>query len=181
MTVGPNLLGAWRRSGLLIDGTRRVDHCDVLWLQTPDLYADIRTLIEPSAPRPTEGVTGLFAAEMAFAGQATWADPLMTWVHELDSSLEPSTDANPLVTEDGVLVERGHVVDRGREVPFVEEWLRMTGDAPSWAADVDDRRIRVEVGRWAIEVTDGRPGGVFRATRYVRQADRWAATGSVTA
>ncbi|MDT5315369.1 MAG: hypothetical protein QOE74_4389, partial [Mycobacterium sp.] len=47
MTLPVELVGAWRRVGLLIDGVRRVDYCDVLWLQSADWFADIRTLIQP--------------------------------------------------------------------------------------------------------------------------------------
>src|SRR5262249_42042417 len=36
------LVGAWTRSRLVVDGSRCVDQCQVLWLQTPSWYADIR-------------------------------------------------------------------------------------------------------------------------------------------
>jgi hypothetical protein len=181
MTVPAELVGAWRRSGLLIDGRRHVDHCDVLWVQTPELFADIRLVIDPAAPRPTAGIPGRFASELAFAGTGSWAAPVMTWQHDLDSGLEPVVDANPLSPEDGVVVERGHVRDGGREVPFIEEWLRLTGDEPSWEAIAEPGRIRVQVGRWAIEVVDRRPDGLFTATRYEEIDSTWVEVGSLKA
>lgn len=181
MSVAPELVGAWRRSGLVIDGVRQVDHCDVVWLQTPEWYADIRLRIDPTATPPPEGVPALFAEELAFAGPGHWDPPIMTWNHALDSGLEPAVDANPLTWEDGVAVERGTVSWEGSEVPFVEEWLRMTGDDVTWAATPGERRARVEVGRWAIEISDDRPHGSFLATRYERDGTGWVERGSVTA
>jgi hypothetical protein len=181
MSVPPGLVGAWRRSGLLVDGVRQVDYCDVIWLQTPEWYADIRLRIDPAATPPTEGVAAMFAAEIAFAGTGNWSQPIMTWNHALDSSLEPAVDANPITWEDGVAVERGRVRFEGRDVPFVEEWLRTTGDDVTWSATHADRRVRVEVGRWAIEITDDRPGGRFVATRSERDGDGWIEHGSVEA
>jgi hypothetical protein len=181
MTVSAELVGAWRRSGLIIDGRRHVDYCDVLWIQTPELFADIRLPIDPNSTRPTRGVPGRFAAEMAFAGTGSWEDPIMTWSHELDSALETAVDANPLSAEDGVMVERGQLTEDGRQVPFIEEWLRLTGQNPEWEVASDPSRIRVQVGRWAIEVADLRPGGSFTARRYERGPSGWTETGSMTA
>jgi hypothetical protein len=39
MALPVEVLGAWRRVGLVIDGVRRVDYCDVLWLQSADWFA----------------------------------------------------------------------------------------------------------------------------------------------
>ena len=79
MGVPRELIGAWRRSGLIIDGLRQVDHCDVLWLQGAEWYVDIRLRI--SRPELLSGgdVAVRFARERAFAGTASWREPMLTW------------------------------------------------------------------------------------------------------
>jgi hypothetical protein len=176
------LVGAWRRSGLLLDGARAVDHCDVIWLQTPEWFVDIRLRIDPKLAPPTEGLGARFAKEVAFAGIGVWDAPLMTWQHRFDTRAELPADANSLNAEDGVMVERGTIADGGRDVRFVEEWLRMTEDDPPWSvADVAGFAdgVRVEVGRWAVEFAELQPGGPSRATRYDRVGGGWLLVGSV--
>src|ERR1700737_130259 len=68
MAVPIELVGAWRRSGLLLDGGRKVDYDERVWLQTPECFVDIRLLIDPKADIPTEGVPDFFYSEFAFAG-----------------------------------------------------------------------------------------------------------------
>ncbi|MHB8691229.1 MAG: hypothetical protein ACYDHH_08280 [Solirubrobacteraceae bacterium] len=179
MGVPSELVGAWRRSGLILDGVRQVDHCDVIWLQTPEWFADIRLRIDPTTEVPANGVPAWFHAEFAFAGVATFEPPVQTWTHLIDSNLEPSTDANPLSWEDGVVFETGKTELDGQEVQFIEEWLRMTGDDVAWSADTGDRHARIEVGRFAVELSDERPAGAFVATRYERGGTGWTEVGSV--
>jgi hypothetical protein len=165
----------------LLDGVRKVDYCDVIWLQTPEWFVDIRLRIDPHAVVPTSGVPSFFYAEFAFAGIGTWEAPRMTWDHLIDSSLNPSIDSNPLTWEDGVAVETGKATVGGTEVTFVEEWLRMTGDDVTWAADTTDHHARIEVGRFAVEISDARPAGGFTATRFELRSSGWVEVGSVTA
>jgi hypothetical protein len=174
MSVPDHLVGAWRRSGLLIDGRRVVDYCDVVWLQTPEWYADMRTVIDPYAPAPTDGAHGAFASAFAFGGDAHFDGTTMTWNHRLDRHRQPVVDANPVTWEDGVVVERGTVEVDGRPVTFAEEWLRMTGDDPAWSEDHDRHHLRVEVADFAVELTDTRPGGALVATRWRRCGPGWA-------
>jgi Protein HRI1 len=181
MTLPIELVGAWRRSGLLLDGVRTVDYCDVIWLQTPECFVDIRLLIDPKAEAPTDGVPDFFYREFAFAGITTWEPPIITWNHLLDSNLEPVVDSNPITWADGVVLENGSASVGNRMVPFTEEWLRMTDDVVSWNAEVETTRARIEVGRFAVEVEDSRPDGGFRAVRYHQEGGEWARFGEVRA
>jgi hypothetical protein len=71
MSVDEFLVGAWTRSGLVVDGSRCVDQCQVLWLQTPVWYADIR-LPCPGGSMFEAGPGTVFARPVASAGEATW-------------------------------------------------------------------------------------------------------------
>ena len=173
------LVGAWRRSGLLFDDTRAVDHCDVIWLQTPEWFVDIRLRMDPKSEPPGQGLGARFAQEVAFAGIGVWEAPLMTWRHRFDTRPELPADANPLTAVDGVMAERGTIADGGRDVVFVEEWLRMTGDDVPWSVSDIPNGVKVGVGRWAVEIAEISPGGPSRATRYDRTAGEWRAVGSV--
>jgi Protein HRI1 len=179
MAVPLELVGAWRRSGLIFDGLRRVDYCDVMWLQTPDWFVDIRLLIDRAVPVVDEGVPAFFYKEFAFAGVTTWEPPQITWNHKIDSNLEPAVDSNPLTWKDGVVFETGKVTMNGREIPFIEEWLRTTDDTVRYSAEVGEREARIEVGRWAVEIKDERPAGKFKATRYEADGTGWRLFGSV--
>jgi Protein HRI1 len=180
MAIPRELVGAWRRSGLLLDGVRTVDYCDVIWLQTPEWFADIRLLIDRKAEVPSVGVPDFFYQQLAFAGVTTWEWPTITWNHLIDSNLEPAVDSNPITWADGVVLENGSARVGDRVVPFTEEWLRMTNDGVSWRAEPEQRRVRVEVGRFAIEMKDSRPTGSFQAVRYHRHAGVWVKFGEVT-
>jgi hypothetical protein len=181
--VPSELVGAWRRSGLLVAGRRIVDYCDVLWLQTDDWYADIRLRIARAPIVAPDGVPAWLYQELSFAGTASWAAPVITWDHLIDSRPDPEIDRNPLSWEDGVVVERGTTrLDRA-EVAYTEEWLRMTDDDVTRAVRHGEGFARVEVGRFAIEIRDERPSGRFTSTRYQRPhgGDDWAEVGTVTA
>jgi hypothetical protein len=182
MAVPLQLVGAWRRSGLLLDGVRQVDYCDVIWLQTPEWFADIRLLIDPSVRVPTDGVPDFFFHQLAFAGVTGWDPPVVTWSHRLDSRPESAGDASPVTWEDGVMIERGRVpVGGGRHAVFAEEWLRMTDDDVVWWCGHGDTEARVEVGHFAVEIKDSRPHGGFLATRYSKIGSEWVEVGRVTA
>jgi hypothetical protein len=178
VSVPDRIVGAWRRVGLVVGGTRRVDHCDVLWLQGREWYADIRLRIEPGSPAPTEGPAAVFAAERAFAGRAHWRDPEMTWEHSFDSAHGAGDpDVGRLSWAEGVMVEEGELGGGGSRIPYVEEWLRLSAAAAE-VAPVDGG-VRVGVARWGIEVVDGGPDGDFTATRFTVDAGRWTPTGTI--
>jgi hypothetical protein len=181
MTMPRELVGAFRRSGLILNGKRMVDHADVIWLQTPEWFVDMRLLIERDAPPVVADVPAWFYQEKAFAGIATWDAPKITWQHLIDSHRRTTPDSNLLVWDDGVVIERGITDLSGEKVPFAEEWLRMTGDDVECSAEHGDGRARIEVGRFAVEIFDERPaGGNFNATRFERRDGQWAEFGSVS-
>ncbi len=181
MSVPPELVGAWRRVGLTLDGVRHVDYCDVIWLQTPKWFADIRLRLVPDRSIPSDGVPDWLYAEAAFAGLAHWSAPRMTWEHVIDYNRGVPQGSNLLRRADGVLMEQGVTTIAGLEAPFSEEWLRMTGDDVVCAVDCQDGQCRVEVGGWAIELRDERPHGPFSAIRYEAAGDAWTPTGCLPA
>jgi hypothetical protein len=181
MTVPVELQGAWRRSGLFLDGRRVVDYCDVLWLQTPEWFVDIRLLIDPNAIVASGGVPDFFYAPWAFAGVTSYDAPTVTWEHRFDSHPGSHLDSNPIRWQDGIALEEGHATIGDTPCTYAEEWLRMTGDDVTWRADVDGTRARIEVGRFAVDLSDDRPSGSFRAARCERAGDGWAEVGAVDA
>lgn len=178
MTVPSSLVGAWRRVGLLVDGVRRVDWCDVLWLQTPDWFADIRLRIDPTLGQPARPAG--FARETAFAGTTGWEAPRITWDHVFDANPKPGPDSSALTWGEGIVSEHLTVTAEDKKVSVVEEWLRMADDTTPSRVAVGDHDVRVELGRWAIQLRDERPGGPFVATRYHADTGRWQAVGSIT-
>jgi hypothetical protein len=179
MSVPPELVGAFRRTGLLLRGIRVIDYVDRLWLQTPEWFADISLLIPGVVDPPRPELPGFFTRATSFAGRAKWEAPFITWDHEVAPRQSFGTDVNPLVWDNGVVLECGTRVVDGEEIPFVEEWLRMTGDDVTWSAEVGDNKVRVEIDKWAIEVNDNRPKGSFESVRYDRTEEGWVPFGSV--
>lgn len=176
MTVGFGLTGAWRRDGLVVDGQRVTDPCDVLWLQTPEWYADIRLRADGVADTD-KGPTALFAEPWAFAGVASWDPPTMTWEHQFDSRTEAAVDANPVEKVGDLLVEQGWVAYGGRRIPFVEEWRKISTrhDPVSVVGRPDG--VQVTVGPWRITLADRRPVGDFLAVRQEHRSSGWTEVG----
>lgn len=185
MSLPAELVGAWRRSGLMWKGRRHVDYCDVIWLQTPEWFVDMRLIIDPDAVPPNASVPRFFCRNSCFAGNTTYEAPQITWHHAIDSNAKRRPDARPdsrpISWEDGVVFERGTATVEGQEHPFIEEWLRMTDDDVKWSATRDATSARIEVGRWAVEVADDRPAGQFSAVRYEFVGGKWREYGSITA
>ncbi len=180
MAVPIGLVGAWRRTGLLLNGVRQVDYCDVLWLQTPEWFADIRLVIDERAEIPVARIPNWCYKNWSFAGIATWENPINTWDHLIDSGPEPFDDVSPLTWTDGVVLETGKSsIDGGQEIDFTEEWLRMTDDDATWDYKAGINRARIEVGRFAIEISDNRPEGIFLSTRYERTGSEWVPKGEI--
>jgi hypothetical protein len=175
MTLPVELVGAWRRVGLVIDGVRRVDYCDVLWLQSADWFADIRTLIQPGVGPSADDPHAPFATEFSFAGTTKFTDPMLHWIHTLDSRGEAPPDENPVAWQDELLVESGSFEWQGRLVPFVEEWGHL-GSAGVFGVGRDGY-VRVEAAGFAIEVSAA--AGGFHAVKYRQQAGSWIEAGRV--
>ena len=153
----------------------------MLWLQSAETFADIRIPLMAAAPPSGHGPAGLFHRRRAFAGVARWNPPSMVWEHALDSDRNPGTDVGVLdLSTPGWVYEDGTVDWDGGTVPFREEWeLISTPGAPVHVAETT-RRISVTVGRWRIDIADGRPDAVFRADRLELCRGEWRVVGTLT-
>jgi hypothetical protein len=159
-----------------------VDYADVIWLQTPEWFVDMRLLIDRNSPPMAADVPAWFYQEKAFAGIATWDAPKITWQHLIDSHRRTTPDSNPLTWEDGVVIERGLTALHGKELPFAEEWLRMTKEDVECSVEHSEQHARIEVGRFKVDIADHRAaGGKFTATRFEKRDSEWIEIGSVTA
>lgn len=179
MAVPINLVGAWHRSGLIVDGARQVDHCEVLWLQSPTWFADIRLRRPSSKGVCVGGLAASFARERCFAGLGTWVTPRMTWIHLLDSEPSFTVDTSRLTWEAGVLLERGILSEGGATISFIEEWECLTEYAVALDVRPGHDCLWVSIDRWAVDVRDERPGGLFVAHRYERIGSTWDQTGAL--
>jgi hypothetical protein len=156
------------------------DLCDVLWLQSTEIFADIRIPRSGVASRSVSGPAGLFYRPWAFAGVTRWNPPSVVWEHALDTDRDPVTDIGILdLSIPGWAFEDGTVVWEGRDVPFREEWKLVSAPgAPVHVLETPER-ICVTVGSWRIDVAEGRPGGVFRAERLEIRGGTWEVIGRV--
>ena len=104
----------------------------------------------------------------------------MTWRHELDSMQEPIIDSIPLDRKGDFLVEAGSFKWAGLEIPFREEWRRISQRDDEVSAHTDANRIEVTIGTRRIVVEDERPFGPFRASRLDFEGGAWRQTGTMT-
>lgn len=159
---------------MVFDGEAR-DGADVLWLQAGEWYADLRIPVADGG-----------GAVEAFAGPATWLDPVLCWAHELDWLGTFPQDVGHLEriaavgTAPAGLIERGSTDVDGRAVDYVEEWACISPPDPLFlvAGRVDDgdgeRACLVQVGHHAIVMVDARGvGGGFGVRREERVAGVW--------
>ena len=178
----PELVGAWRRTGLIIGGLRQIDFCDVLWIQGEAWFADLRLRIGDLGPDEDDPIASHYGRPRAFAGRSRWLDPILQWDHEIDIDLTPGPDANRISWERGGIVERGTRQRAGLDVPWAEEWIRVsTPGAPVIAVSDGSKRLSLTVESWAVEVADERPAGPFRAVRRDLIDSAWRVVGEVTA
>ena len=164
-------VGAWRRVSIALGGGPPREPADVLWLQAPSAFADIRL---PAGP----GVEPL-----AFAGITTWDAPALTWHHRLD--LSPSgPDVGAVEWRgDDEFVERGVTCIDGEPSTYQEVWRREPGPAAPVAvlthaaADGACAGMLVRIGNDAIVIARTDRGIAARRDR--RDAARWWTVGSV--
>jgi hypothetical protein len=175
MSLPVEFFGAWRRVGLIIDDVRRVDYCDVLWLQSPDWFADIRTHIQPGVEPAADDPHAAFSGELSFAGKTEFTAPKLHWIHTLDSRGDAPPDQNPVSWQDELLIESGSFEWQGRVVPFVEEWGQLGRAGLSGVGR--DGYVRIESAGLAIEVSTAADG--FSAVKYQDRDGTWVETARV--
>ena len=143
------LRGAWRRRLLRTSDGLEDRTTDVLWMQTPRLFADIRV----PADRPNligrRGVQDCAPPELVaaartrgFAGWATFDGDICRWFRPID--FQPPTgqeDAGRLVLSQGSLWEHG------LQGEYSEEYFRET-----------DGAVRLEAWGLTPDAADPRPG-----------------------
>lgn len=130
-----DLTGLWRRRSIVWPDARSDGETEVLWLQGPRLYADLR--VPPGRPA-TAGAGCLrdldrvqlrvMARQEGFFGHLDVANAVAYWHRLFD--YRPDTgiaDRGALTFEDGILVERGI------DVPYVEHWQRDVGSRDAMA------------------------------------------------
>jgi hypothetical protein len=164
MTALPaRFFGAWERDELTVDGDRVADAGRAVWVEAGAAYVDVRG-------------AGGFASDTCFAGTTSWAEPCLTWRHDIDA--HPGGDGVDVghMTFDGEdLIEQGDFI-AGKQVPYRERWRRLGGPrGPVLAADtVDGTGLAVRVGNHAATVVDQRPeGGTLSAHYQVWTGRHW--------
>jgi hypothetical protein len=182
LLVPSQFVGAWRRSGLLISGKRRVDHCDVLWLQSEEWFADIRLpLIDGGSVDPADVVATHFSRPRAFIGRSSWDCPIFRWEHILDTAdVVSRSDANMVQATAYGISEHGEwALEDGTTIKWCEEWTRLSASCPEVVMLDDMHRFEISCDTWTIQAIDHRPRGSLRICRSDFCDDRWMSIGSV--
>ena len=164
--------GAWRRT--LFESPEREDRStDVLYLQTPVLFADIRIPVEPNKAR--EG----------FAGHATLSGQICRWNRPIDVTPKPGG-----AIDIGVMYRNGaRMLECGVERNYLEEWklvgnidrhfaatrgeVDVDTDGICWPAD-GPLDLLVAVGDQVIHAWRG-PAGSGVAAGSLDATGRWSA------
>ncbi len=150
-----DMLGLWHRSLLVRADATRDTSTWVAWLQGPKLFADLRLPAERPSFRGVRGLgdltrqqTAWLASQEGFAGYFHREGDVFVWNRVLDyQPISAAADAGRLRQE------RDHVVEEGRDTPYIEHWHRDPGPrAPVVAARLRDHRsgrdgFIVRVGR----------------------------------
>jgi hypothetical protein len=132
-----DLQGLWRRSLLLRPDGARDTATEVRWLQGIETYIDLRQpALQPKFPDKrrladlSRDECAVLARQEGFAGRLTFDGAHFEWVRDID--FQPPTlhaDAAALWWEGGTLIERG------RDVDYLEHWHRdASSRAPPTAA-----------------------------------------------
>ncbi len=120
--VPENLIGAWRRESVAIEGGQPFEDSQVIWLQAPTYFVDLRLAL------PGEG-----AAPEAFGGVVDWAAPHLRFHHDVDLNGHAAEDVGALSWDGEVLVERGVAVFGEDSIEFEERWIRQAGGNGTFA------------------------------------------------
>jgi Protein HRI1 len=155
MTLPPELIAAWERSELIVDGARVEGAGRTVWVEAGVAYVDVRN---------GEG----FASGMTFAGSTAWDEPRLTWTHTIDSESDGGADVGLMSYDGDDLIEEGEYFDE-RVVKYSERWVRLAGSDGIVLVANAAGALAVRVGDHAsVIVTRGAEGGGV-AARY----DHW--------
>ena len=168
--------GAWRREGSARGQASLVERCDVLWLQTPTYFADLRV---PN--QPVEDVLDELDEAQAFSGVGVFRSHVFTWIHDIDTRRRPDDrpDVATLEADSTLLFERGEgYLERWRREEVrtdfaVADWN--VSPSPERRASAPSGRI-VVVGHLAIGVWS-KPSAA--AAGFVRMRAGWSTTATI--
>lgn len=110
--------GLWRRRSLAIGDAAPSEPAAVHWIQWGEHFVDLRI--------PDAAEARSFCGPGAFGGTTSWAEPVLTWHHALDSG--PGADADAGTVRwlgDDLIEERGVAVIDGAPTTYVEVWARV--------------------------------------------------------
>jgi hypothetical protein len=150
-----SFLGAWERTGVLVDGEPVAEPGRVVWVEAGRAYVDIRG-------------PGLFASDTTFAGVTRWLEPHLMWTHTIDAGDDAGADVGHISYDGDDLLEAGEYTD-GRVISYVERWSPLPASSGPILAAMTRGGIAVRAGDHASVVVDRRPSDGGIAARY----DRW--------
>lgn len=111
--------GLWQRRSVTIGDSAPSEAARVHWIQWDGHYLDVRV--------PHEAGRRPLCGPGTFGGTTSWADPVLTWHHDIDSEPGPDADEGTVrwLAED-LLEERGLAVLDGASTEYVEVWTRIS-------------------------------------------------------
>lgn len=143
--------GLWQRRSVTIGDAAPTEPARVHWIQWDGYYLDVRV---------PHGASRLaLCGPGTFGGTTSWADPVLTWHHAIDS--EPGTNADEGTVRwlgEDLLEERGLAVLDGATTGYVELWARI-GPVPERGRHWSPAR-----GAMAVEAGPNRMAAVVDAT-----------------
>ncbi len=154
--------GGWLRASIALDGGEPAEDSLVWWLQAPSKHADLRV------PLSSGGQS------MSFAGTTVYEEPSLTWLPDLELVPSGFPDTGVVSWDGDALLEAGSFVVDGRDVPYLERWVRLPDtDGPLLALSRPGGRL-VRTGVLALTVVDERAtGGAFNAVAWRLTDSGW--------
>ena len=186
MAVPDEYVAVWSRVSIALDDQPAVEYQDVTWIQSGELYCDLRV---PLAERLGADVSDV----VSFAGDCISEPPCLRWTHQLELDREPGpgslagVDVGEVWWDGADLIERGSFEGADGPIVYTEVWRRLDpGDGMLLAlASVDGAGRMVVVGDHALVVVDERgadleaPTGTYRARYQRRSGARWVVHSSL--
>jgi hypothetical protein len=137
------LKGLWRRSLIVWPDGARDETTQVRWLQGSRAYVDLRQPLLPPSLSNKRGLCDismddcvLLARQEGFAGYFTFDGSHFEWARHIDFQSKPLySDVGSLWWENNILIERG------RDVDYIEHWHRDEPSAVVTAAAITMRQV----------------------------------------